>query len=353
MEGNRGSRTHFSPHPRNGSKVAISSYAQFLQNIRNRIRTAQVKCALAANAELILHYWDVGRDILDNQQKQGWGRKVVDRLSVDLQRDFPKLSGYSVRNLKYMRALAQAWPDRQFVQQAVAQIPWGHNVLLLDRVKDNDMRIFYIRKTIENGWARSVLAYQVDTQLHTRQGIAPTNFAQTLPPPQSDLAHELLKDPYIFHPASLSDTARERALETALLARLKDFLIELGSGFAFVGNQVRLNVDGDEFYIDLLFYHTRLHCYVVIDLKTVDFRPEFAGKMHFYQAAVDNLIKGKTDAPTIGLILCRGKNKTVVEYTLRDAKNPIGVAEYRLLPRELKATLPAPQNIKKAMAGDE
>jgi predicted nuclease of restriction endonuclease-like (RecB) superfamily len=245
-----------------------------------------------------------------------------------------------------MRAFAEAWRDRAIVQQLGAQIPWKHNCLLLDRVKDKAARTFYIQSTIQNGWARSVLTHQIDTKLHVRLGAAPTNFALTLPAPESDLAREMLKDPYIFRPAPLDETANERALEDALIARLKDFLLELGSGFAFVGNQVRLEVGGDEFFIDLLFYHTRLHCYIVIDLKVVDFKPEFAGKMNFYQAAIDNLIKTDSDGPTIGLILCRGKNKTVVEYTLRDAKSPLGVAEYRLLPSDLKTALPGVQQLK-------
>jgi predicted nuclease of restriction endonuclease-like (RecB) superfamily len=329
------------------------SYERFLVSIKERIRTAQVKAVLAANAELILHYWEIGRDILANQQRQGWGAKVIDRLSTDLQQAFPKLGGYSVRNLKYMRSFAEAWPDRSIVQQLVAQIPWGHNCTLLDQVEDEATRVFYARNTIHHGWARSVLAHQIDTKLHNRLGAAPTNFSLTLPPPQSDLAREMLKDPYIFRPAPLDENAPERELENALIARLKDFLLELGSGFAFVGNQVRLEVGGDEFFIDLLFYHTRLHCYIVIDLKVVDFQPEFAGKMNFYQAAVDNLIKTKNDGPTIGLILCRGKNKTVVEYTLLDAKSPLGVAEYRLLPTDLKAALPGVQQLKNIVTNPE
>jgi predicted nuclease of restriction endonuclease-like (RecB) superfamily len=253
----------------------------------------------------------------------------------------------------YVIITGRPWPDRAIVQQLGAQIPWKHNCLLLDRVKDKATRTFYIQSTIQHGWARSVLTHQIDTKLHARLGAAPTNFALTLPAPESDLAREMLKDPYIFRPAPLDETANERALEDALIARLKDFLLELGSGFAFVGNQVRLEVGGDEFFIDLLFYHTRLHCYIVIDLKVVDFQPEFAGKMNFYQAAVDNLIKTEHDGPTIGLILCRGKNKTVVEYTLRDAKNPLGVAEYRLLPSDLKTTLPGVQQLKNIVSDEE
>jgi predicted nuclease of restriction endonuclease-like (RecB) superfamily len=316
------------------------SYARFLAGIKERIRTAQVKAALAANTELVLHYWEIGGDILANQARQGWGAKVIDRLAADLQSDFPKLSGYSVRNLKYMRAFAEAWPDREIVQQLAAQIPWGQNCVLIDRVKDADTRAFYIRKTVEHGWSRSVLIHQLDTKLHKRLGKAPSNFALTLPPPQSDLAREIFKDPYIFKPAPLDEFATERA-------------IEMGSGFAFVGNQYRIEVDGDEFFLDLLFYHTRLHCYIVIDLKVVDFEPEFAGKMSFYQAAVDNLVKTRPDAPTIGIILCKGKNRTVVEYTLRDAKSPIRVAEYRLLPPRLKAELPEAKQLKKLVAETE
>jgi len=325
-------------------------YSHFVAGIKARIRTVQIKAALAANAELVLHYWEIGRDILASQKQQGWGAKVIDRLAADLQREFPKLAGYSARNLKYMRAFAAAWPDRVIVQQLAAQLPWAHNCVLLDRVKDAKTREFYIRKTVAQGWSRSVLVHHLDTGLHQREGKAPSNFAVTLPPTQSDLARELLKDPYIFKPAPLDETASERALENALVARLKDFLIELGSGFAFVGNQYRLEVDGEEFFLDLLFYHTRLHCYIVIDLKVGDFKPEYVGKMNFYQAAVDNLVKTPPDGPTIGLILCRGKNKTVVEYTLRDAKSPVGVAEYRLLPAALKAQLPGANQIKQVVA---
>src|SRR5215472_3172205 len=331
-------------------QAGAQSYAQFLTEIKGRIRAAQVKAALAANAELVRHYWEIGREILDNQKRQGWGAKIIDRLAADLQRTFSNLSGYSVRNLKYMRAFAEAWPNAEIMHQLGAQIPWKHNCVLLDRVKHPQIREFYIRKTVEHGWSRSVLIHQLDTKLHKRIGKAPSNFALTLPAPQSDLAREILKDPYIFKPAPLDESATERALEQALLERLKDFLLELGAGFAFVGNQYRIEVNGDELFLDLLFYHTRLHCYVVVDLKVVDFQPEFAGKMSFYQAAVDNEVKTPQDRATIGIILCRGKNQTVVEYTLRDAKSPIGVAEYRLLPPKLKAELPGTKELKKLVA---
>lgn len=329
---------------------AAQLYERFVTEIKQRIRTAQIKAVLAANAELVLHYWEIGRDILTSQKQEAWGAKVIDRLAVDLQREFPTLSGYTVRNLKYMRAFAAAWPDRTIVHQLGAQIPWKHNCVLLDRVKDPKIRVFYIRKTITHGWSRSVLMHQLDTELHRRAGKAPTNFALTLPPVQSDLAREMVKDPFIFKPVPLDESAHERALEKALLARLKDFLIELGSGFAYVGNQYRLEVDGEEFFLDLLFYHTRLHCYVVIDLKVVDFQPEFVGKMSFYQTTVDRQIKTHGDGPTIGIILCRGKNKTVVEYTLYNSAKPIAVAGYRLLPPKLRAQLPGARQLKQMVA---
>ena len=329
---------------------AAQLYDRFVAGIKKRIRTAQIKAALAANAELVLHYWEIGCEILASQKQQGWGAKVIDRLAADLQREFPTLSGYSARNLKYMRAFAAAWPDRAIVHQLGAQIPWKHNCVLLDRAKAPAIREFYIRKTLEHGWSRSVLVHQLDTELHKRAGKAPSNFALTLPPPESDLAREMLKDPFIFKPAPLDESARERALESALLARLKDFLMELGAGFAFVGNQYRLEVDGEEFFLDLLFYHTRLHCYVAIDLKLVDFRPEFIGKMNFYQTAVDRQVKTDADGPTIGIILCRGKNKTVVEYTLHQAQKPVAAAEYRLLPPQFKSQLPDSRQLKRLVA---
>ncbi|MDA3926615.1 MAG: PDDEXK nuclease domain-containing protein [Kiritimatiellae bacterium] len=331
-------------------QAGAQTYDSFVGAIKERIRTAQVKAALAANAELVLLYWDIGSAILKNQKQEGWGAKVIDRLSADLKREFPKMSGYSVRNLKYMRTFVKEWPDRAIVHQLGAQIPWKHNCVLLDRLKDAGTREFYIRKTLEHGWSRSVLIHQLDSELHKRAGKAPSNFALTLPAPNSDLAQEMLKDPFIFKPAPLDESAHERALENALIVRLKDFLIELGDGFAFLGNQYRLEVDGDEFFLDLLFYHARLHCYVVIDLKVVDFKPEYVGKMNFYQTAVDEQIKMEEDGPTIGLILCRGKNKTVVEYTLRDSNRPVAVAEYRLLPPNLKDQLPDARKLKQIVS---
>ena len=332
--------------PAAAAQALPAGYDRILADIKQRIRTAQVRAGLAANRELVLLYWDIGRIILDRQKREGWGAKVIDRLSTDLRREFPALHGFSPRNIKYMRAFAEAWADRSIVQQLVAQIPWGHNVRLLDWVSDPAVRAWYIRKTIEHGWSRDILALQVETGLHRRQGRAVTNFSRTLPLPQSDLAQQILKDPYVFDFLTLAEDARERELEHALFDHLRDFLLELGVGFAFVGRQVRLEVEGEEFFIDLLFYHLKLRCYVVIDLKARAFLPEDAGKMNFYLSAADDLLRHPQDQPSIGLLLCREKpgRRLVLEYALRDLRKPIGVSQYQLtraLPDDLKSSLPS------------
>ena len=324
-------------------------YDELLQQLKNRIRERRLRTSLAVNRELILLYWSIGRDILDRQREQGWGTKVIDHLSADLHRAFPEMKGFSSRNLKYMRAFAEAWPDEAIVQQAAAQIPWFHNCVLLDKVKNPVHREWYMRQTIESGWSRAVLVHQIETNVYRRQGQATTNFRQTLPTPQSDLAQEVVKDPYSFDFLTLSDDAHERDLERGLLEHLRNFLLELGVGFAFVGSQYPLNVGGDEFYVDLLFYHLKLRCYVVIDLKMKEFEPEFAGKMNFYLAALDDLLRHPEDQPSIGIILCKTrKNKLVVEYALRDMGKPIGVSQYQLteaLPAEFKGSLPTVEDL--------
>lgn len=319
------------------------NYAEFFASLKTRIQSAQTRAGLAINREMVLLYWQIGRDILANQRREGWGAKVVDRLSRDLSRAFPEMKGFSPRNLKYMRAFAEAYPDEPFVQQAVALIPWGHNIRILEQIESSAEREFYIRKTIEHGWSRTVLVHQMESGLHRRHGQAITNFSHTLPAPQSELAQQLLKDPYIFDFLSLGEQARERDLERALLNHLRNFLLELGLGFAFVGSQYRLGVGGEDFYLDLLFYHLRLRCYVIIDLKMTDFQPEFAGKMNFYLAAVDEQLRATADQPSIGLILCKAKNKIIVEYALKDMTKPIGVSAYQLteaLPEQLQGSLP-------------
>ncbi|MCA3717068.1 MAG: DUF1016 family protein, partial [Brevundimonas sp.] len=295
-------------------------------------------------------------EILNRQVQQGWGAKVIDQLAADLGRSFPEMKGLSPRNLKYMRALAEAWPEDEFVQQPVAQLPWGHNVRLLDLVKTRDERLWYARAAIEHGWSRNVLVIQIEAGLYQRQGKAITNFTKTLPAPQSDLAQQLLKDPYNFDFLTLSKDASERELEAGLVAHLQKFLLELGTGFAFVGRQVPLEVAGEDYRLDLLFYHLKLRCFVVIDLKAGPFKPEYAGKMNFYLAAVDDTRKHPSDNPAIGLILCKSKKEVVVEYALRHTATPMGIAEFRhleKLPAKFQGSLPSIEELEAELGATE
>lgn len=332
--------------------LVAEDYAVFLEDIKNRVSAAQIKAALSVNRELVLLYWQIGREILERQAAQGWGAKIVAQLAKDLKAAFPEMKGFSRTNLLYMRLFAESYADEELVQQLVGLIPWGHNVILLDKVKDAVEREWYVRATIENGWSRNVLALQIQSSLYERQGKALTNFEKTLPAPQSDLARNLLKDPYNFDFLGLGKEALERDVENALIADLKNFFIELGKGFAFVGSQYHLEVGGQDFYLDLLFYHLHLRCFVVIDLKSDAFMPEYAGKMNFYLSAVDDLLRHESDAPSIGLILCRDKNKIIVEYSLRNQTKPIGVSDYKLLPDELQKNLPTAEEIE-SVIGEE
>ncbi|EIP97707.1 hypothetical protein OpiT1DRAFT_02154 [Opitutaceae bacterium TAV1] len=330
-------------------------YAEWLGDLKDRIHAAQQRATLAVNRELVLLYWQIGHDILARQSRQGWGAKVIERLAHDLRNAFPDMRGFSTRNLKYMRALAQAWPDAEFVQGVLAQLPWYHQLALLDKLSDSEDRRWYAAKAIEHNWSRNVLVMQIESRLRERSGTAVTNFDLTLPKPQSDLARESIKDPYRFDFLGLAEKAQEREIETALLKHVTDFLLELGAGFAFVGRQVLLDVEGDEFFIDLLFYHLKLRCYVVIEIKAGKFKPEHLGQLSFYLTAVDARIKHPQDAPTIGLLLCKSKNKVVAEYALRGNTNPIGVSEYQLmasLPAELQTSLPSIEQIERELAGD-
>lgn len=330
-----------------------ADYGPLLEELKERIRTAQVRAALSVNRDLVLLYWQIGQRILELQQAQGWGTKVIERLSRDLRREFPQMKGFSRSNLLYMRAFAEAWPDEEFVQQAAGQIPWFHNCLILDRIKDPEHRVWYLQQTVVNGWSRNVLASQIETQLHERLGQAPTNFATTLPSPQSDLARQLVKDPYHFDFLNLGREAEEREIEQALVQHIRQFLLELGVGFAFVGQQYRLEVAGEEFFLDLLFYHFRLHCFVVIELKARAFRPEDAGKLNFYLSAVDDLLRTEGDAPTIGLLLCKTKNQVLAEYALRDMSKPIGVSTYQLtesLPEQVRTALPTIEELEQELS---
>ena len=323
-------------------------YAEFLDDLKSRIRSTQIKAAVAVNTQLILLYWEIGCRILDRQRREGWGAKVIDRLARDLRSAFPEMKGFSPRNLKYMRAFAETHPDKSFMQQVAAQIPWFHNVVLTEKVKDPGEREWYTRQTLQNGWSRAVLVHQIESGLYHRQGKALTNFDATLPPPLSDLARQTLKDPYVFDFLSLGAEAQERDLERALTRHICDFLLELGVGFAFMGSQHHLEVGGQDFYIDLLFYHLDLRCYVVIDLKIGEFQPEHAGKMNFYLSAVDDILRRPDDQPTIGIILCKTKNRLIAEYALQDMRKPMGVTTYQLtkaLLDDLKASLPSPEQL--------
>lgn len=328
----------------------LARYEAFLTNLKQRIRTAQVRAAIAVNHELILLYWQIGQEILTRQQQEGWGTKVVERLAKDLKREFPDIKGFSRTNLLYMRAFAEAYPEEAFVHQAGGQIPWRHNCVLLDRVKDPEQRIWYIQQTVENGWSRAVLEMQIESNLYQRQGGAVTNFQQTLPQPQSDLAQQLLKDPYNFDFLTIGNAVQERELERALVTHIRDFLLELGAGFSFVGSQYPLTIDGQEFRLDLLFYHFRLRCFVVIDLKTVEFQPEFSGKMNFYVAAVDATLRHSDDQPTIGIILCKSKSKMIAELSLQGMTQPIGVSTHKIgtnttIPEQIKGILPTVEQL--------
>jgi predicted nuclease of restriction endonuclease-like (RecB) superfamily len=337
-------------------KQPPEGYADWLADLKGRIHTAQQRATLAVNRELVLLYWQIGRDILARQAQQGWGAKVIERLAHDLRVAFPEMKGFSRANLMYMRAFAEAWPDAEIVQQAVGQLPWGHNLVLLTRLKDPRQRLAYAQSAITHGWSRNVLNIHIETRLLERSGKAVTNFDASLPKPQSDLARESLKDPYRLDFLGLGKEAGEREIENALVRHVTEFLLELGAGFAFVGRQVLLDVGGDEFFIDLLFYHLKLRCYVVIELKGGKFKPEHLGQLSFYLTAVDAQIKHAQDGPTIGLLLCKSKNKVVAEYALRDNTQPIGVAEYQLvasLPPELQTSLPSIEQIERELAGSD
>lgn len=331
--------------------ILPENYDNFLRSLKERIRTAQVRAALAVNKELVLLYWQIGREILERQKQEGWGAKVITKLTKDLKAEFPEMKGFSSRNLNYMRSFAESYPDEQIVQQLAAKIPWFHNCVLLDKVKDHEQRLWYIRETIENGWSRSVLEYQIETKLYQRQGKAITNFKEVLPSPQSDLAQQIIKSPYNFDFLSLGKEAVERDLERALTTHMRDFLLELGVGFSFVGSQYVLEVAGQEFRIDLLFYHLKLRCFVVIELKMGKFEPAFSGQINFYVNAVDDLLRHPDDQPTIGIVLCKSSENTIVEYSLRGINTPIGVSTHSIkeLPENLKESLPTVEQLQQEL----
>lgn len=329
-------------------------YADWLAELKSSIHRAQQRATLAVNRELVLLYWQIGRDILSRQAQQGWGAKVIERLAHDLRSAFPDMKGFSARNLKYMRAFAEAWPDGEFVQELLAQLPWYHQLALLEKLNSDEERRWYAERAITNNWSRNVLVLQIESRLRERQGQAITNFETCLPKPQSDLARECLKDPYRFDFLGLTEKAQERELESALVQQVTQFLLELGAGFAYVGRQVLIEVGDDDFFIDLLFYHLKLRCYVVIELKADKFKPEHLGQLGFYLTAIDRQVKAEQDGPTIGLLLCKSKNKIVAEYALSDRTQPMGIAEFKLLeslPEPLQTSLPSIEQIERELKG--
>lgn len=365
---------------------AYRTYNQWLKDLKERIRSAQIKAALRVNAELLGLYWQLGTEILDKERTASWGSAFLPQLSKDLKKEFPELKGFSLTNLKYVRiwvefyktAIGQQLVDqlsllpaivnkssattklkKKFSQQPVDQIPaflstipWGHHLQIITKCKDIDEALFYIGQTTQHNWSRSVLVHQMESSLYKRKGKALTNFEYTLPKPQSDLANELLKSPYNFDFLQLGEEASERDLETALTDQLIKFLLELGNGFAFIGRQKLLVVDKEDFFLDLLFYHTQLHCYVVVELKIDNFKPEYAGKLNFYLSAVDAQLKTEDDQPSIGLLLCKKAGKLIVEYSLKNISKPIGVSEYQLtesIPARLKGKLPTIKQIEKEL----
>jgi predicted nuclease of restriction endonuclease-like (RecB) superfamily len=370
------------------SSATTGNYAGLLADIKQRIRTAQVRTAMAGNASMLMLYWEIGGVLAERQKNEGWGAAVLPRLATDLHNDLPEVKGFSVRNLKLMTQFFREYPDfsaigqppvaqladssaahkkgqrvvaqlpaesaaAQIWQRAVAQLTWAHNVILIQKVKDLPTRLWYARQAFEHGWSRDVLSLQIKSRAHERHGKAVTNFQRTLPPPQSDLASQLLKDPYFFDFLTLEKPFHERELETGLLRHLQHFLVELGTGFAFVGRQVHLEVGDNDFYIDLLFYHLKLRCFIVIDLKVGPFKAEYAGKMNFYLNAVDDRMKHATDQRSIGLILCEEKNKIVAEYALRGMDKAIGVSDYQLtraLPKKLQSALPSIAQLEKELS---
>lgn len=328
--------------------MEISIYKNLLTDIKQRILSAQLKAALSVNAEMIFLYWQIGDSIAQKQKEQGWSSGVIPQLAKDLKIEFPNSKGYSERNLGRMLAFYREYPNESILPQAVAKLPWGHNILLIEKIKDQKIRLWYAEKCIENNWSRDVLDLQIKSNLIQRQGKSINNFESTLPKPLSDLANQTLKDPYIFDFLTLDQDFREKDVEKQLTHHITKFLLELGKGFSFLGNQYHLEVANQDYYLDLLFYHIKLKCYIVIELKNTKFKPEYTGKLNFYLSAVDSLIKEESENPTIGILLCKDKNNIEAEFALRDINKPIGISEIQFvekLPDNLKSALPTIEEI--------
>lgn len=352
-----------------------NEYISWIKEIKDKIYRLQIKASIAVNIELLSFYWELGREICEKQSKRNWGDAIIDQLSKDLHSTFPEIKGFSRSNLFYVKKWYLFYSERIIIQQAVGQtslpanidtiekvqqlvgqIPWGHNILIMTKIKDIHEAIFYANETLVNGWSRAVLRMQIETDLYSRQGRATTNFVATLPKYQSDLANQTLKDPYIFDILTLKKEADERSIENQLTKHITKFLLELGAGFAFVGRQYKVQLSEKERFIDLLFYHLKLRCYVVIELKADEFEAEYAGKLALYVSAIDNTLRTENDNPTIGLILCKKRDKIEAEYLLNVFKQPIGIAEYefsKALPNRLKSELPSIEDIENELSIDE
>ncbi|MGQ0710287.1 MAG: PDDEXK nuclease domain-containing protein [Rhodoferax sp.] len=335
----------------------LGEYRAWIGTLKTRFRQVQLKAAVAVNTELLQFYWDLGADIVARQAQHAWGSRFLERLSQDLMQEFPQTKGFSKRNLEQIRRWYGFWSSQpEIAKQAASQllaIPWWHNVIIASQSTSHAEALYYVQQTQAHGWSRAVLTHQMESRLWQREGKALSNFAQTLPAPQSDLATQVLKDPYVFDFLSLTPEHTERELEKALTDHITQFLLELGAGFAYMGRQVPLQVGEREFFLDLLFYHAHLHCYVVVELKTVDFEPEFAGKLNFYLKAVDEQLRGQGDAPSIGLLLCKSKDRLVAEYALSDIAKPLGLATYTLshtLPEALRDQLPSIEALEAELA---
>ena len=335
--------------------IIDKNYKILITDLKKRVVESRYKATLSVNRELILLYYHIGKEILKAQEEHGWGAKVIEQVSKDLRSAFPEMKGFSAQNLKYMRKFAEEYKDKEISQQLVDQIPWGHIIVLIYSVRNKKERYFYIQKTVENGWSRNILMHQVENGLYKREGRAITNFKNKLANPLSELAENTLKSPYIFDFLSLGKEVHESEIEKGLIRHIEKFLLELGEGFAFLGRQYHLEVSKKNFYIDLLFYNTKLHAYIVIEIKSKEFKPEYAGKMNFYLSAVDKLLKQKNDNPSIGLILCKTRDKVVAEYTLQDMTKPIGLSEYKLcekLPEKLRTALPSIEELEAELSKD-
>ena len=329
-------------------------YFETIESIKNEIKSAQYKAAVSVNRELIMLYYNIGKVI--NAHKT-WGSKFIDNLAADIKLSFPNTTGYSARNLKYMAKFAAMFEDAEIVQAVLAQLTWYHNMALMDKTQDTEQYVWYAQETIKNGWSRNVLVHQIESGLYERQAIAEkiSNFENRLASPQSELAVQTMKDPYIFDFIPFKEDMVERDIEQALVKDITKLLLELGTGFAFLGNQYHLNVGGDDFYVDLLFYNLNLRCYIVIELKTGEFKPEYAGQLNFYLSAVDGMLKKDNDNSSIGLLLCKSKNALVAEYALKDMSKPIGVSEYKItnsLPEGLSRQLPSVEDIQKRIKSE-